>query len=814
MFEKQDSENMPYESSRRDRLRVPGPLVGALLIVTLLLALPQAALAQAGRFAGQVIQAVEFQGLETLTEDTLNHYLFGRQGPQRLDPAVLDTQVRKLWDRELIDDIQIAAEPVAGGVKLIIRIVERPILVSVEYVGIKRVNRSDILEQADRERIEAYENQPLSLGELKRLKFAIEELYKEKGYRFAEVNYRLEEVSRGQQRAIFTVDEGDKVKIGDIDFDGNTVFSDWKLRQAMKKTKKSGLISRFSKKDIYNPANIEEDLDSVRDLYRKAGYKDVLIARPELDVEAKRPNAPTVEAQKRRLAVTIPIEEGDRWKLGEISIEGNEVFSDQLLLRQFEEPRGGWLRSKVIDEAVENISKLYSSVGYIFAKVDTEVRDRGENVADVIVQVQESDQYRVGRIEFEGNSKTRDKVLRRELLVQEGTVMNMTGIQNSLLKIRQLNYFALNEEEPVQFDFDSEDKTVDLLVQGEEAERTELQFGGGWSEVDGFFGQFALRTTNFLGRGETLGISVQSGRQRDIYDLEYRIPWFLDKPQNLGFRVFNQSLDTRILAGVDFQQKFSGASITYGRSFRNFQNFSISYNFSDIEDIRRLFEDGAEEPLTQEVQFKSSSIQPFWTRNTLDSRFEPTRGTRWTASLEYAGEFLGGDTSFVRPRVGLVSFTPVSRRPFQSSFGVKMDLGYITSLNDDELFPQQRFFLGGDNSIRGFRRRSIVVREEDGTIRRDAAGFPQGGTSMIRLSAEYHAIVGGPFRVVFFGDLGGVFDDDQDIDLDLMRSSAGVELRVQVPLFPAPLRFIYAINLEPKEDDQFESFDFSLSTSF
>ena len=231
--------------------------------------------------------------------------------------------------------------------------VERPILVSVDYVGIKRVSRGDITEQADRERIEVYESQPLELGELKRLKLAIEELYKEKGYRFAEVSYVLEDAGVGQLRAIFTIDEGDKVKIGDIDFDGNTVFGDWRLRLQMKKTKESGLISRIGKKDIYNPANIDEDLDRVRDLYRKAGYKDVLLAQPELDVKAKRPNAATIKPQKRRLLVTVPIEEGERWRFGEISIEGNQVFTDELLLRQFERPRGGWLRSKVIDDAVE-----------------------------------------------------------------------------------------------------------------------------------------------------------------------------------------------------------------------------------------------------------------------------------------------------------------------------------------------------------------------------------------------------------------------------------------------------------------------------
>ncbi|MCP3957805.1 MAG: outer membrane protein assembly factor BamA [bacterium] len=797
-----------------------------LVAITALLLPAAAALAQAGRYDGQPIRELEFTGLETLTAETMEHYLLGPKRDEeerRLDLEKLNERVGTLWERKLIDDVAVEVEPVSGGVKLIVRIVERPILVSVDYVGIKRVNRGDIIEQADRERISVYESQPLELGELKRLKLAIEELYKEKGYRFAEVSYTLEETVPGQRRAIYTIDEGDKVKIGDIDFDGNTVYGDWRLRMAMKGTKQSGIISKFTKKDIYNPAKIEEDLDKVRDLYRKAGYKDVLIARPELAVKAKNPGAATIKQQKRRLAITIPIEEGDRWRFGEITIEGNEVFSDELLLRQFESPRGGWLRSKVLDDAVESIGNLYSSVGYIFSKVETEVVEQGDNVANVVVKIDEADQFKVGRIEFEGNRKTRDKVLRRELMVQEGTVMNMTAVQNSLLKIRQLNYFALNEEEPVKFDFDGEDKTVDLVVQGEEAERTELQFGGGWSEFDGFFGQFAMRTTNFLGRGETVGVSVQSGRQRDLYDLEYRIPWFLDKPQSVGVRLFNSTLDSQVLTGVDFRQANSGISLSYGRSFRGFNSFSITYAFTDVEDFRRLFGAGIDgEDLTQEFNFRSSSLRPFWARNTLDSRFEPSRGMRLTGSFEVAGSFLGGDTGFIRPLFDFTWFKPVTRKNLKSSFGVQLDLGYITSIEDSDaigvddtgLFPQQRFFLGGDNSIRGFRRRSIVVREEDGTIRRDQFGFPLGGTKMLRLSAEYHLILGGPFRVVFYGDAGGVFDDDQNPDFGLMRYSAGAELRIQVPLFPAPLRFIYASNLDPLDADQFDSFDFSLSTSF
>lgn len=777
--------------------------------------------AQLDRLDGRPIKKVEYAGIQTLSEETLAHYLFGpARGERRLDLVDLDARIKTMWKRELIDDIQVDAREDGDGVSLTIRVVERPVLVSVEYRGIKRVNRTDITERADKDRVSVFEGQPLQRGELERMKGAIEELYKEKGYRFAQVSYTLEDIGLGQKRAVFTIDEGDKVKIGDIDFDGNTVYGDWRLRLTMKKTKESGLISRISKKDIYNPANIEEDLDKVRELYKKAGYKDVLLGKPELDVKAKRPDAAEIADQKRRLQVTIPVEEGERWKLGTIEVEGNQVFNSETLLAQFEKPRGGWLRSKTIDDGTENIKKLYSSIGFIFANVETEMIERDDNVADIKIRIDESDQFRIGKIEFQGNTKTRDKVLRRELMVQEGLTMNMTGVQNSLLKIRQLNYFKLNEEEPVKFDFDAEKKIVDLLIQGEEAERTELQFGGGWSEVDGFFGQFSLRTTNFLGRGETVGVSVQSGSQREYYDLEYRVPWFLDKPQSIGVRLFNQTYDSSILSGVDYKQVYSGASLTYGRSFRGFQSFSVTYSFADVDDERVLANpDDPENPFRQELNFKSSSVRPFWVRNTLDSRFEPTRGISTTASLEVAGSVLGGETDYYRPMFNLTWFTLVSRQPFKSSFGINTELGIIEPIGvdtreDPAIFPQQRFFLGGDSSVRGFRRRSIVVRNADGKIRLDEDQFPVGGDRQILVNAEYHIQAGGPFRVVFYADAGAVWAKDQSFDTDFFRYSAGAELRIKVPIFPAPLRFIYAVNLEEMTDDQFDSFDFSLSTTF
>src|SRR6185295_19272314 len=338
----------------------------------------------------------------------------------------------------------------------------------------------------------------------------IEELYKEKGYRFAQARYTIDDLGPNEKRVVFSVDEGNRVRIADLSFEGNTVFADARLRLAMKKTKETSFVSRLSKHDIYNPATLQEDLDKVRDLYRGAGYKNVVLGEPKVEVKAEHPDA-VLARQNRRMYITIPVDEGERWKFGEVTLDGNKVYTQTGLLRLFRHSPNSWLKAKVLDDGVKAITDIYHNSGYIFARVEPEIVEKSGNVADVLVHITEGDQFRVGRIEFDGNEKTRDLVLRRELRLQEGSVVSIAGVKNAVTKVNQLGFFKLNEEDPVDIDYDSAGKKVNLVFKGTEAERTELQFGGGWSEVDQFFGQFSINTKNFLGRGEQLGFSFQSG---------------------------------------------------------------------------------------------------------------------------------------------------------------------------------------------------------------------------------------------------------------------------------------------------------------
>lgn len=781
--------------------------------------------AQSREYAGREIRELEVRGNVILTQEDLLYYL-GLESGARYDPEVLNQRVKELWGRDLVDDIRVDVTPVDLGVRVEITLEERPLLVSIDYQGLDKLKRSDIAEMIDRKRLELFEGTYLSRGELARLEAEIEALYTEKGYRFADASVQIEPVSDYEQRVVVIIDEGDKVKIGRVSFDGNEVFGEGKLRSVMKKTKKSNLITRIRKRDIYNPATVEQDLDRVRELYHNAGYKNLVIGEPEIYVIEGKTDKEG-RPKKRELGIIIPLEEGERWRLGEILVEGNEVFPDQLLQAAFQEPKGGWLRADMIEAGIEQIQEFYNNTGYMFARLEKDILEREDLVADVRLLVDEGEQFRVGRIEFEGNTKTKDRVLRRSLRVHEGMVFNSSQLKNSLFRINQLDYFQVHEEEPVELDIDNEDKLVNLTIKGDEAERTELTFGGGFSEIEGFFVQGGIRTRNFLGRGETLAVQIQTGRFTEQFDVSYFVPWLRDRPQNVGIQVFSRDLDFDLLASQRFVRKEQGGTFTYQRVIGPWSNVSASYTNADFEDFRSFdFFGDPDQIVEQGFDFTRSALNLGWSFDRRDSRLEATRGLYTRANLEYSGGFLGGQDWFWRPVAGVTWFKNIRRGGLNTVLAINAEGGLIEPFGTDDegnprdIFFLNRFFLGGEQSIRGFDFRSVWARDfETGETLLDN-GFPKGGDKFFQLNLEYQFLVGGPFRIVPFFDAANVYAEEQPYDLTELRYSAGLELRINVPIFGAPLRFIWARNLDPLENlqgfdrERFTSFDFSIGTSF
>ena len=377
------------------------------------------------------------------------------------------------------------------------------------------------------------------------------------------------------------------------------------------------------------------------------------------------------------------------------------------------------------------------------------------------MKIFEGDQFRVGRIEFQGNDRTRDKVLRREFRVQEGLVINMGALKNSLFKLNQLDYFKLDEDDPIEFEnIDSEKKTVDLTVQGKESDRTELHFGGGWSELDGFFGQFSMRTQNFLGRGEN-GRRLGADRQRAQTCSSCRTssPGCSTGRSRWASSSSSATSTTTCSAPSSRCATSRAACSPTGAASASSTARGCSTS-SPTSRTRSAWSTPTGATVTTSSKYSKSDIRPLLFYDSLDNRLEPTVGLRTSASLEYAGGPLGGDIDLWRPELAFTWFKPIAVRPVRSVFALNLAAGMVQEIGDTPLPLLERYYVGGARSLRGHASRSISLRDEQDNPVQDGFGNLLGGTSYLQLALEYHFLLGGPFRLVFFVDGGNVFGDE------------------------------------------------------
>ena len=754
--------------------------------------------------AGRPIAALEVEGARSLDEESVLFHL-GLELGAVFDPAELDRRMRALWRRGLLEDLAVDGRPAPGGVSLLVRIVERPGVAAIEYVGLQRVREEEIARRLADEGVRVIRGEPLRRGELPRLEAVVEKLFRERGFPLVSAVAATEERIEGRVAVVVTVDEGDRLRVAELGFEGNAVFSDARLRRALEESRPSGWLNRLLGKDRFDRAALARDLERVREVYGRAGYKDARLGEPRVDVEE--------QGGGRVVSITVPVEEGERWKLGGVGFTGNREISDDRLLELFDRPASGWLGSRYVEEGVERVRDLYGRDGFLTARIEPVIVEREGLTADVLVRIDEGQRYRVGRIEIEGNTETLDKVIRRELAVQEGQVLDATALRRGLLRLGQLEFFEVDEQEPVRFDLDERRRRVDLTLRGREADPTRYFFGGGYGRNHGLFGEVRYTSRNFRGRGETLSGHLQAGADLSRLELGYQVPWLLDRKQSLGGQLFllEETLDAG--GGETFTRDLSGARLSWGRRFGLFQSLTLGYGWQDVVDSRSR-PTGAGDTVLQALDRRISSLRLGYVLDRVDSRFQPTRGLRLGGSLEAAGGALGGDARYLRSRAELAFFQPLGGRRPRAVLGFDLEAGQIRPLAGAELSFADRYFRGGDGSLRGFEALSLYPRGGDGAALVDGEGFLLGGDRFLEAALELHLPVHDALRLVLFADAGNVWAEGQSMDLGSLRGSAGLELRITTPLFPQPLRFIFADNLSPLDGDRFDGFQFTFGAGF
>jgi outer membrane protein insertion porin family len=767
-----------------------------------------------------IISEISVSGNRRIPAETIRARIFTKPG-DIYDTAALERDFNSLWNTGYFEDIKFSREQTPKGWRLIVQVKERPTIREINYLGLNAVSNSDVLDRFKQDKVGLVVESQYDPTRIKKAEVSIRGLLSEHGRQFATIKTEVRQIPPAAVGITFVVKEGPKVKVGKIRFEGNKAIKTRVLRAAMKNLKPIGiphsifLESLFAK--TYDATKLEEDTERVRAEYQNRGYFKMNVpgeAKTEIhDTGHKGAHIPLLQSGPgKAVDITMPIEEGDKYRLGKITFKNNKAISNVAALRSLIPLKDGDVFSRdKIAKGLENLRKAYGQYGYInYTGLPSTTFDDDKKLANIEIDIDEGKQFYVRRIEFVGNTTTRDKVIRRELALEEGGVYNSHLWELGLLRLNQLSYFdQIKPDDPNVTDkkLDEKNGQVDLTLKVHERGKNSIGLNGGVSGLEGAFIGLNYSTNNFLGRGETLQVQISLGNLARSVMFGFTQPYMFDRPLQFGFTVFgnkisyNQARQLSIFSGQNLNlpsavtqnlQNYSQSSVGFTSSLsyplrRSFKRVGMTYSL-DRSTLIPL--STASKSLFDFIAFRgisgpnavngiiTSKIFPNFSFNTLDSGISPHSGHQLTLGMELAG--LGGTVRSVRPIVQYKRFIPVQNR--RNAIGFNVQGSFISGFGGLVAPPFQRFFMGGENDIRGFDIRSvspvaflpssnaITLTNRDGTpvpknplnprqgnwtvpIPVDQIVFPGGDLSVIG-NLEYRITIAGPVAIAPFVDMG------------------------------------------------------------
>ncbi len=767
---------LAWGDALRARIKI---LTGLLVAVTVMAAtaLPGVALAQTA--SGPVIERILVEGAQRIEPDTVRTYLEVTEGDP-FNPVAIDQSLKALFATGLFADVSLRRE---GG-DLVIVVVENPIINRVAFEGNKRVKDQAL----------AGETQLQPRGVFTRAKVRddvkrILDVYRRSGRYAVAVDPKIIELPQNRVDLVFEIDEGPTTYVRRITFVGNQAYSDSSLRDVIA-TEEERWYRILSAADTFDPDRLTFDRELLRRYYLGNGYADFEVRSAVAELSPDRES----------FFITFTVDEGDRYRVGSVEIEsGIETLSAEQLRPALEIESGDWYDADDIEDSVQNITERVGSLGYAFVDVRPRVeRDRENDIIDLTFEVQEGPRVFVSRINIEGNVRTLDEVIRREVLLVEGDAFNSAKLRRSRQRIRDLGFFKDVEvtNEPV---VDKPDQTV-VNVKVEEQSTGELSFGVGWSSSLGAMVELGVRERNLLGRGQDLSARISWAERRSEFNLGFTEPYFLDRPIEAGFDLFATESDFKDESS--FEMRDIGGAIRFGYDYNEEWSHRFKYSL-ERQEIRDVEDDASFFIREQEGVEWVSMVGHTLTYDSRDSRLVPTDGVKVSLSNDVAG--LGGDASFLRSDLRAEAHYPLGDELDWSPEWVvttRGHAGYIFSMADD-VSIRHRYFMGGAN-LRGF--------EASGASPRDRlTGDALGGNWMATASLELRVPLGLPEE---FGLGGKVFTDwgmagapdgvpEADMDHDVsLRGSAGVGVLWKSPLGPVSLELATPIVKESYDKEE------------
>src|SRR5215470_6143652 len=844
-----------------------------------------------------VIQRIEFIGNRRVRNDTLKARIFSREG-DAYNEETLRRDFQALWNTQFFEDVKLSVEdsPDRANAKIIIfEVKERPVIRRIRYDGIHSVSESDILDRFKERKVGLTVESQFDPTRIKKAEVVIQELLGEHGRQFAKVTPEYERIaSSNAVILIFKVEEGPKVKVGHIKFIGNHAFSDRKLIRAMKHDRPYQIPLYITEINVmhktYDRDKLNEDLEvGIRGLYQDNGFFRVLVKEPVLENIDTRNNRLAMpvpimgKSDGKAVNMTIPIEEGPRFKMGTlriVSADPDKALSLKVdaLKGAFPIKQGDILNVSKLRKAMKDYTSIYGEYGFIdfTAEPDFDIHD-DTHIINLTLRFDEQKQYYVRRIDFSGNTTTRDKVIRRELLIDEGQLFNKRAWEMSILRLNQLDYFdRLEEDKAVEIKRNTKEGTVDLNLKVHEKGKQSIGLQGGVSGLAGGFIGLTYQTNNFLGLGETLTFSAQFGSLQRIFQFGFTEPYLFDRPISTGFTIFssrysfNQAKQEALLLGQsvsinpqfvqNYTQNSTGFTVfaSYPIKKLSFTRVGLTYGLTRTN-IKPF--NNASSLLFEAIQFRSvagpsalngivsSTLTPTITKNTIDNPINPRTGRSYFYSFSFSGGPLGGNVNTITNVFDFKAFRPIYKR--RNVLGFHATAAYTTGYGGKEVPPYSRFYMGGENDLRGYDIRSIspvtfiptqtaqtITYTDPRVLSGSGTPVPRtftvpvltytatlpGGDVQTFGNIDYRIPIAGPVWTSLFFDGGtdgivrsGALKLDPSGLTSLqqqfpsanvtgklpiesgtnfrLRGSTGIEFGVQLPIVQAPFRIYYAYNV-------------------
>jgi outer membrane protein insertion porin family len=773
-------------------------------------------------YGQDMVEKIEIVGNDRITRETIMYYLSSREG-EYFSEDMLMRDFKVLWSTGFFSNIKIEQDQGTSGKIIRIMIEENPIIKEISYKTGKKVKEKDILEKLRENDEDILPYSYYSPFKIQRITATIESLLSEKGLMDGKVNVRTDKMGNNEIGIIFEVDEGPKLRVGEIVFEGKTKLRESTLRDAFAENKEHGIFAWMSGKDSFKPNKLDEDIANLKIKLQEHGYMEASIGEPRIEDFSKRTIFLKKQTMKR---IIVPVDPGYRYFVGEVKVEGNQIISTQYLHKLIQLKTGQIYNTKLREDSIEDIRELYNNAGYLGAQImPIESLDPKRKLVNVTFNIQEGGVFYVNRLDIKGNVYTKDRVIRREILLTEGMRFSLAIFRDSMLRMRQLGLVEMDGEPDIKPSPDDPNR-LDITLRVKELQRNNVQFTAGYSGYEGTFVALSYSTVNFLGAGETLQLGVQYGKRVKNYSFGFSEPYVFDLPLTLGFNVYRRDVKYPGL----YDQKSRGVDLQANARLLGYLRTGLVYSYQYLE----MFEPsikydeyynpyggyggyggymgGYYNPgMFGYGKYNISSITPTIYRSTVDSPLTPSRGTLFLASAKFAGGILGGDVQFIKPRFEFAHYQPTFG---EQRFGFHLEYSYLTNISRDSAIPYwERFYLGGERSIRGYEIYTIGPRVEDPES--PSYGRNLGGEKSLVFNAEYIIPVGGPIYAILFFDMGNALARYQKFKLSEMYSSTGLEVRIFVPALRIPFRLIFAYNNKKiyVNDSNF-AFRFAIGTTF